>query len=293
MRVTVLAPAKVNLFLGVGERRDDGYHEVATVLQTLALADEITLEISDTPRLTSDTDLGIAPEDNLAMRAVAALAEAVGRDADLSIELRKSIPAGAGLGGGSSDAAAALMGAAHLWCQSQGDPLIAEVAASIGADVPFFLEGGAALYRNRGDVLDRRLESARASVLLVKPDASVPTAEAYAAFDADPRPAGSPAGVIGALEMRDARALGLALRNNLAPAAESLVGEVGVALAWCRDQAGVLGAEVSGSGSAVFALFAEDDLAEHAARVAKASFGWWTTATATSAHGARLVEGGW
>ena len=173
----------------------------------------------------------------------------------IDIAIEKRIPAGAGLAGGSSDAAAVLAGLAHWASLPLDDPRLHAVARSLGADVPFFLYGGAALMRGRGDELVRRLPDVAFDVALVKPGVPVSTAAAYARST----PTRSPLGDLTARRRRarrpgDLQALGAALSNNMTEASVSLVPEVGEALAWMQAQPGVLGALVAGSGSAVFAV---------------------------------------
>ncbi|MDR3686281.1 MAG: 4-(cytidine 5'-diphospho)-2-C-methyl-D-erythritol kinase [Coriobacteriia bacterium] len=287
--LTISAPAKVNLFLGVGSIRPDGYHSVQTVLHTLALADRVTLTPADELELSCDVDLGIPAESNLAYRAARAFSAAYGLDVLLDITLAKRIPAGAGLGGGSSDAAAVLAGLAH-WAGLERDDLrLLDVAASLGADVPFLLQGGAALMDGRGDHLVRSLKPIEATVVVVRPPAAVPTADAYRAFDADPQLVGDMRPVTDSVRFRDPRALAAGLANNMIPAAEALVPAIGDALAFLRAETGVLGATMAGSGSAVFAICDSALDAERISRVAEQR-GWWSAATALSAQGPVVTE---
>lgn len=152
--LTLLAPAKVNLSLEVLGRRSDGYHEVRTILQAVGLCDEVRLFPADSLSLAVEPP-GAAPVDgNLALDAANSLRDAAGVRAGARIELVKRIPAAAGLGGGSSDAAAALLGLRRLWEIPMPNGALAEVAAVLGSDVPFFLRGGAALATGRGADLE-------------------------------------------------------------------------------------------------------------------------------------------
>lgn len=288
--VRVLAPAKVNLFLGVGASRPDGYHDVVTVLHALELADELTVEPAGELALACDTDLGIEPERNLAWRAAIALAEELDTEPRVAIGLRKRIPHGAGLGGGSSDAAAVLLGMCELWGVLPDDPRVLRAARSLGADVPFFLGGGPAVMTGRGDVLERRLPGLVTPVLLVKGAASAPTAAVYEQFDRDPHTSHASADVTRALADGDVRLLAASLVNDLAAPSAQVVPGVADALAWCRLSAGVLGAQVAGSGSAVFALCDSDSTAADLASRA-AEEGFWSAATRLRPGGARVLEG--
>ncbi len=150
--VQVRAPAKINLCLEVLGRRPDGYHEVATVLHTICLTDELSFAPADALSLDCQPEVGSA-EDNLALRAARLLKEATGCQKGAAITLRKHIPAAAGLGGGSSDAAATLKALDKLWGLGLSREGLVELAARLGSDVPFFLDGGCALAQGRGEML--------------------------------------------------------------------------------------------------------------------------------------------
>lgn len=287
--VRVIAPAKVNLFLGVGHRLPSGYHHLDAVFHPLALHDEVILSASDALSLECASDVGVPAEQNLAYRAAEALGSAVKRDPSFSITLIKRIPHGAGLGGGSSDAAAVIAGLAHVWDISPTDECCLEVAAALGADVPFFLHGGAALMGGRGDELLRSLRPRKSPVVVVRPPLPISTSEAYRAFDANPSSPGSLRAVIAAVEGDDAAALGRSLSNNFEPVAVSLVPEIGDALGWLRNRSGVLGATVAGSGSAVFGVVETDEMAHHVAAEAR-SLGWWAEPTRLAARGAHVAD---
>jgi 4-diphosphocytidyl-2-C-methyl-D-erythritol kinase len=155
----LIAPAKLNLVLEVTGRRSDGYHDIASVMQTIDLADRVRLDLA--PAIEIDVGgeelLGVPREGprNLAFSAAHALAEAARRpDLGVRIELEKRIPAGMGLGGGSSDAAAVLRGLNRLWGLELPAAALADVAATVGSDVAFFLQGGAALVTGRGEIVE-------------------------------------------------------------------------------------------------------------------------------------------
>lgn len=287
--VRVAAPAKVNLHLAVGSLRADGYHRLDSVFHSLELIDELT--IADAPALSfrCTPDVGVPAEQNLAVRAARAFAHLLGREPGARVELQKSIPYGAGLGGGSSDAAATILGLAHLWGVSRDDPRCLEAAVTVGADVPFFLTGGAALMTGRGDVLARRLPASDAPIVLVRPDRPVSTAAAYQAYDALPQQPAPPDAVISALESRDVRSLGAALDNNLQAAAISLVPEIGEVLEWLAGRGGICGVAVAGSGSTVFGVVESAQMAHDSAEAARAR-GWWSAATSLSREGARVLD---
>lgn len=284
----LISPAKVNLHLAIGARREDGYHEAATVMHALNLHDTVYMRTkastdadltTPTTRLVSCGDVPIPPvssDDNLATKAVVKLAERIGRtDAGLEIRIEKNIPAQGGLGGGSSNAASALVGAAHLWGLPADDPAIEEVARQLGADVAFFLHGGCAYLEGTGDAFGHALTPSKRSVVLVKPDGGVSTAEAYRTFDAAPQPIPSDL----AEQVRLAAiADDIAPFNNLAPAAESLLPALADVRSWLTSQAGTDGVLLCGSGAATFAIC--DSFATACRIVADAGKrGWWARAT--------------
>lgn len=277
--IRITAPAKINLYLAVGATRPDGYHDVTTILHVLEFGDEIVMRSADSLSLTSDVDLGIPVHENLAHRATQAFALALGREADFAIELEKRVPHAAGLGGGSSDAAAVLLGMAHLWGLEGHEDTMHSVAAALGADVPFFLEGGAALCDGRGDRLVRSVPALALPVALIRPPVTVSTAEAYRAFDGlSQAQAPGPEALIEAMERGSAQMLGAALYNNMTDAALGLAPAVADAIALCQAAPGVHGAAMCGSGSAVFAL-CESDVAAREVVSSACERGWWGMVT--------------
>ncbi len=287
-RIELLAPAKINLFLAVGDRRPDGYHDVVTVLQALdeRVADVVELEVADALSVLCEPEIGVPAEQNLVFRALIGLAEMAGRAPGLSAVVHKRVPAGGGLGGASSNAAAAIVGGCRLWGLDETAPEVDALAASLGADVPFFIGGGTALFSGRGDVLVRRMSTPALELVIINPGVPVSTPSAYAAFDrllsATPPDVSR---VLAAVESGDTPAIADALFNNLAEAACHLAPEVHEALRFTARSDGVLGALVSGSGSSVFGLCESAVAAERVAREADARDGWWARATAASPGG--------
>lgn len=290
-RLVLAAPAKVNLYLAVGGRRGDGFHDVLTILQALDLHDTIVLEPADVLMVIAEPDLGVAGEANLAAVAARALAARIGREARVSIRISKRIPAAGGLGGGSADAAATLAGLAEWWGMERSDARVCEAARDVGADVAFFLEGGCALFGGRGDELVRRLRTPQAQLVLVNPGVSVATAAAYAAFDRTPQAAPpGPGAMIAAVEAGVPRQVAEALYDNLTEPVTGMAPDVADALAWVESAPGVLGACLAGSGGTVFGVCACREDAE-AAAAAAGERGWWARATATRSRGVVLIEG--
>lgn len=294
-QLRVIAPAKVNLHLHVGALRPDGYHQVATVLHALEFSDVITISADGERSFGCTPDIRIPDTENLAYKAARLMAETFGRADDVSIALEKHIPSGAGLGGASADAAAVITGLAELWEIPRSSDEVVAVARSLGADVPFFLEGGAALFVGRGDLLEAHARPLDLAVTLVKPGDSVPTAEAYRRFDelrAD-RPVGeiSHVALMRALDAGDADRAGRLLRNNMTSAAVTIVPAIAEALEYLKRRPGLLGASMTGSGSACFGFFEHDEDAACAAADAEAQ-GFWSCASRTRATGCEIKASG-
>jgi 4-diphosphocytidyl-2-C-methyl-D-erythritol kinase len=258
-------PAKVNLQLGVGPVRADGFHSLITVFHAVSLFDEVTVRRAERTSLTvTGEDAAAVPTDdaNLAWRAAAALAAAAGlkdRDAAVSIEIRKRIPVAAGLAGGSADAAATLVACNELWNTGLAADELSQLAAGLGSDVPFALLGGTAVGRGRGEELTRALAAGSYHWALAFGADGLSTAQVYATCDRL-RAARADAGadpvtpepvlsrdLMAALRSGDPIAVGPLLSNDLQPAALSLQPELRRTLAAGREY-GALGAIVSGSG---------------------------------------------
>ena len=179
--LTLKAYAKVNLVLEVMGRRGDGYHEVAGIMQTIGLHDILTFQAADDISFSCSAP-GLQTGDNLVYRAIRALREATGETAGAGITLEKKIPVAAGLGGGSSDAAAVLKGLNSLWGLGLSAAKLAEIAAGIGSDVPFFIYGGACLAQGRGEKITPLPDIQRAWFVLLKPDVAVPVNKTAALY---------------------------------------------------------------------------------------------------------------
>ncbi|HXY26070.1 MAG TPA: 4-(cytidine 5'-diphospho)-2-C-methyl-D-erythritol kinase [Candidatus Acidoferrum sp.] len=190
--IRIPAFAKINLRLDIVGKRSDGFHELRTIFQTISLHDELRLRASRKPgisiTITGNTSLSAEPpKKNLVYRAVDALRRELQIRSGVEIELKKNIPAGRGLGGGSSDAAAALLGYLRLTVKKLEAPRLMEIAASLGADVPFFLLGGRALGVSKGDEIYPLEDIPRLHLLIVSPkDIHVPTPDAYRWLKAKP-----------------------------------------------------------------------------------------------------------
>lgn len=257
-RLLLRAHAKVNYALEVLGLRKDGYHDVRTVMQSVSLGDEVEIE-----RSRSGFELSVEPEgvevgpptENTVYRAWVLLREASDEELPVRVRLRKKIPSGAGLGGGSADAAAALVGMNELFGLGLDVPELGEIGAGVGADVPFCLWGGTALGEGTGAHLTPLPAPPDHRLVLVKPARSADTGEIYRLHDRSPREsAPSVEPVVAALRSGDLSALAGALGNDLEPVTEELIADV----AAYRQQLlriGALGAAMTGTGTAVYGVF--------------------------------------
>lgn len=261
--VTLYAPAKLNLTCDVLSKRLDGYHELDLINLRVALFDE--LEFAPAERTDVVYDGMPAPENDLVARAIRAYSEHAGRDAHARVHVHKRIPAQAGLGGGSADAAAVLQ--AMETAYGALDPADLHAAAlSLGADVPYCLHTEPCRARGIGELLEPLVIGGTLWFLLLKPRAGISTADLFSSLSLPvPHPRTNEA--IAALKRGDSAMLGPLLNNALQPAAQVLLPEIGE-LCVRLKKAGALGASMTGSGSAVFGLFA----CESAARSARAAF---------------------
>ena len=277
-------PAKVNLALEVLRKRPDGYHELSTVLQAVDLCDRLTVETADTITLeTSEPGLP-TDERNLVVRAARMLRDAAGVDRGARIRLEKRIPLAAGLGGGSSDAAATLWGLNRLWGLRWKRERLAELAVELGMDVPFFLGKGRALGTGRGEVLRPLPSVGGYALVLVNPGVPLSTQEVYGrvppGWQAEPE---GTKRVVEALRTRNVAKLAAALTNHLerwAEPAMPVIGRMKAALL----AAGTLGAVMSGSGPTVFGMARSLDQAQQIQRrVNRAGWAAWAVRTNSGA----------
>lgn len=281
---TALAPAKVNLFLHVGPLDADGYHPLVSLVAFADVGDRITVRPADRLSLSVTGPFGAGlseGDDNLVLRALRDLgrAAAVG-DPPLAVGLDKRLPVAAGLGGGSSDAGAALTLARDVLGLPLDDAALAEIAAGIGADGPMCLHARAAWAEGRGDRLIFEPALPALPAVLVNPGVPSPTGAVYRAYDDGPafaadRPASPQAWTV------DAIATWLrGCRNDLQAPAVALQPAIGQALEAAAALPGALLARMSGSGATVFALFAAREAAAGAARDLSAAHPeWWVRST--------------
>src|SRR5438105_965890 len=281
--VRAFAPAKVNLYLHVIGRRADGYHLLDSLIAFADIGDTITAAPADALALTVDGPeaAGIAGlgDDNLVFRAARLLKERGGIEAGAALHLDKRLPAAGGIGGGSSDAAAALRALSHLWGRPLDDKTLAALALELGADVPACLAARPVWVGGIGEELEPAAFLPAPGIVLANPRRPLPTADVFrrragpfsSAARFEPVPADA-AGLVAALNSR---------RNDLTKAAVALAPEIGAVLDLLAGLPGALLARMSGSGATCFALFADRVAALAAGRaLAAAEPGWWTAAGA-------------
>lgn len=252
--ITLLAPAKINLVLAVTRKREDGYHELRSVFATIDLADRVRVAASRVLEVRIVPDVGAVRGDDLASRAVRAMATAAGRDPAAFVQIRKRVPVAAGLGGGSSDAAAVIRALATLWRRDDLD--LIPIGTRVGSDVPFFVRGArVALVSGRGERVDPLPDPPELHVVIVRPRARLSTADVFAALRSEDH--GAEASID---PVRDAFARGSVTpqllrenaRNDLLAPAERLCPEI----AEVRSQAARRGIRLalSGSGPTLFTV---------------------------------------
>lgn len=268
-RVHVRAPGKLNLFFEVGDVQDDGYHDVASAYQAVSLYEDVWASPSDefTISISGSVDVSGVPADdrNLALRAARLVAKKAGYRGGVHLEIVKHVPVAGGMGGGSADAAAALVACDALWGTDLGGPQLHKLAARLGADVPFALMGGSAVGTGRGDQLSPALAQGRFDWVVVPAEGGLSTPEVYRHLDElrthpDIAPASKvpvvAAGVLHALRAGDPVALAEHVRNDLQAAALSLRPDLAAALEVGLDS-GALAGMVSGSGPTLAFLAAD------------------------------------
>ena len=289
--LTVSCPAKVNLTLRVVDRRRDGYHELDTIFQAIDLRDEIEIRPSDSLSLACD-DPGLATDDsNLVMRAARLLAEQCGISRPTgALTLRKAIPVEAGLGGGSSDAAGSLLLCSRFWGVTPEVGLLDRLGAELGADVPFFLHGGTARGRGRGDRIEALPFAGPFRVLLGCPPFGISTRTVFSRLGERLTLPGNGVNfpLVPAHKWPEENDFGF-LANDL----EGVVFEDWPELKRFRDglrEQGARAALLSGSGSTVYGIFTRDEQIERAAGRLRGQFsGWRLLATRAVDAGVRLA----
>ena len=273
--ITVLSPCKINLFLDVLGRRPDGYHEVVTVIEPLALCDRLVFRTTrEKIEVAADNPEVPDGEENIVYRAARLLRETAGTAGGVSIRIAKNVPSAAGLGGGSADAAAALRTLNDLWDLGLSLPDLTALAAKLGSDVPFFLQPRTSIWRGRGEKGEPLPPAPPFYAVVINPAFPLSTRRAYAELSVS-APPGLPhpnlAGVTDALKRSDLAALGQALYNRFQETLAPRYPRIRELLDFFRERE-ALGALLSGSGPTVIGLAAEKPEAEELAAEARDVF---------------------
>jgi len=276
--ISLQAPAKVNYLLDVIRRRPDGYHDLRMVMQRVDLCDEITVSLVKSPGISVTCGKNGVPDGpgNIAWKAAHAMLQQAGSSQGIAIAITKNIPVAAGLGGGSSDAAAVLLGLNELLHLDLTDQRLMEIGVTLGADVPFFIFKKTALAEGIGEALSDMPAMPKAWILLVNPGVHVSTAWVYKNLQLTNRPElnklpGS---------YPDLKTVCSIFSNDL----EAVTIPAFPVIATIREamlQHGALGAMMSGSGPTVFGLFADKETAENARTALTSDTGWFAAVAAT------------
>ncbi len=253
-RLVACAPAKINLFLDVLAKRPDGYHELVTIMQTVSLYDELSFERTDGPiELTCDSPAVPGDATNLVWKTAELLRSRAGSRYGARISLTKRIPVGAGMGGGSSDAAAALVALNRLWGLNLRREELQPLAAALGSDVPFFLYGGTCICRGRGEIVEPISEVAPLTYVLVMPEVSISTKEVYQNFRPDLTSAHPDYRLLIGQLTRGGSKDAPSFFNRLESVTTQLVPQLRL-VSDAMKRAGLIGVTMTGSGSAFFAV---------------------------------------
>lgn len=279
--ITEKAYAKLNLSLDVTGRREDGYHELVMLMQTVSLCDELRLRFRDDGKLCASSNLRFIPGDerNLAVRAALRYLETVGESGQgLQIDIRKEIPVGAGMAGGSADAAAVLRGLNRLYGNRLNRAELERLAQQIGSDVAFCVAGGTALAKGRGELLTELRPMPDCAFVLCKPGFSISTPELFQKLDSAPvRIHPDTAGLLAAVEAGDLRALCRRMYNVFEDIDDRRMRAVSEIKGRLLDHR-ALGAIMTGTGSAVFGVFERAEDAEAACGALKKEYKFCCTA---------------
>lgn len=287
----ILAPAKLNLFLGIREGTDEqGYHQATSIMVAIDLYDTVRIEPADALSVRCIPAVDAPERSNAAWRAAVALGEALGREPKAAITIEKRIPYKSGLGGASSDAAAVLLGLCELWGVDAADERVAAAARSVGADIAFFLTGIPTLLEGRGDVpVETFGDVPGFPVVLVRPSGGgITTGDCYADFDRDPVPYPELEPMREALRAGDVMGICQHVANNLEPVALRLMPILQDIHDWLSEQPGVLATMVTGSGSCTFAICETTEAARRVARGALFDRGWWGRAAHVVIEGTHI-----
>lgn len=279
-RIDIFAPAKINLFLHVGDKRPDGFHELESLVVFVDAGDRLSFEPADSLTLRIDGPFGAslaANDDNLVLRAARTIAKQAGIGMGAAITLTKDLPVASGIGGGSADAAATLRGLCQLWKLDVARDELRRIAATLGSDVPVCVDSRTAWMEGRGEIVTPVAGLSSAWLVLANPGVAVPTAKVFAALKTRTGVGKANRSVFERGSFVDYLR---ATTNDLEPPALEIAPAIGEVLAMLRGQRGAGIARMSGSGATCFAIFESRDTAQAAAEAIKtAKPGWWVTAT--------------
>jgi 4-diphosphocytidyl-2-C-methyl-D-erythritol kinase len=276
---TIILPAfaKINSYLRVLGRRADGYHEIDTILQTISLHDTLRFEVTNDSEITLGCDDPSVPADerNLVWRAAQVLRQRHSEKRGVRIRLVKRIPAQAGLGGGSSDAAVTLLALMYLWQIDLANDELTEIAGNLGADVPFFLCGGLARGTGTGRLIEPLKSGAETYLLVLKPNSAVLTADAYAALGRVALTSSDAKFILSSSRADDfsGKLSPKGLHNDF----EAVIFELAPEIERARNalaRSGAAGTLLAGSGAAVFGIFDNQDAQERAIQAIELETGW-------------------
>lgn len=275
------AYAKLNISLDVGKRREDGFHEMTMVMQSISLADAVTVTLNDTGKVRAKTSLPFIPGDerNLAVKAALCYLEAIGRQGQGAlIEIQKAVPVGAGMGGGSSDAAAVLRAMNRLFDHALSTGELEKLSCSVGSDVAFCVAGGTALATGRGEKLEALPALPDCAFVVCKPEFSISTPELFRKLDQMPlRRHPDTAGLIAAIREGQLGQVCRRMYNVFEDVDDRRMRTVADIKSRLLD-AGALGAVMTGTGSAVFGVFAPGQALEGVCAPLRREYGFCESA---------------
>ena len=277
------AYAKLNISLDVTERRQDGYHNMVMVMQTVSLCDDLTISFNDSGRVQAQSSMTFIPGDerNLAVRAALKFLEASGNKGQgMLITLNKHIPVGAGMGGGSSDAAAVLRALNNHYGRPLTLPELETLAGEVGSDVPFCVAGGTALAKGRGEALSVLPDIPNCRFVICKPEFSISTPELFRKLDQTSlRAHPDTAGLVRAIEAGDLPGMCRRMYNVFEDVDDRRLRTVAEIKSVLLDY-GALGAVMTGTGSAVFGVFSPDAVTGEVCDVLRREYGFCESAVA-------------
>ena len=275
------AYAKLNISLDVGKRREDGFHEMTMVMQSISLADAVTVTLNDTGRVRARTSLPFIPGDerNLAVKAALCYLEAIGRQGQGAwIEIQKAVPVGAGMGGGSSDAAAVLRAMNALFDHALSTPELEKLSCAVGSDVAFCVAGGTALATGRGEKLEALPSLPDCAFVVCKPEFSISTPELFRKLDQmSLRRHPDTAGLLAAIREGQLGQICRRMYNVFEDVDDRRMRTVADIKSRLLD-AGALGAVMTGTGSAVFGVFSPGQALEGVCALLRKEYGFCESA---------------